>query len=338
MRSQHDTFILENIPMVLEDQGCCSLILSLQAALKYLGIPLDYDYLMGMSGAGFMFYADENSETSLWCEAQRHAQIAHVGDAVGFDTHTICCDKSLFDMDPEGHFYRIFGAEVAKSLKIGRPILAFGCLGNPEWEIIAGLENGRLLCRSMRNPQSGSGLADHIQPYEVNTSWPVMMITIGDIRERLNDLEAIARAIKKAIDMTLSSRRISNNESRADAAGLSIMGPDAFALWAKRLADKPTARAILGHQRVLKTLLDARISLKRFLRWVGLQQNAKHTPAVKSIENCFQETVDVLMSVDLSHEAMADSDSRQKVVQEIESLRAIEASAFMALEDLHKSL
>jgi len=50
--------VLERVPMISVDRGRCTLVLEMQAVLEYLGQSVDYDYLMGVSGAGFLFYVN----------------------------------------------------------------------------------------------------------------------------------------------------------------------------------------------------------------------------------------------------------------------------------------
>nr|HDM59324.1 hypothetical protein [Bacillota bacterium] len=58
MKSEGRSVVLERVPMISVDRGRCTLVLEMQAVLEYLGQSVDYDYLMGVSGAGFLFYVN----------------------------------------------------------------------------------------------------------------------------------------------------------------------------------------------------------------------------------------------------------------------------------------
>ena len=285
-----------------------------------------------LSGAGFMFYADSGqSNLEDWCETMRERYLSNLSAAIGLSLGLIEKDGPLFGKDPEHHFYRRFGSRVIESLEAGKPVLAYNCTNGQTWDIVSGFSNGRLLCRSVHDRTSPSGLIDRIQPYEPNASWPLRIVLIGDERDRPSSSDLIRSAIEAAIEI---GEGLHNGVDKAP-----VTGPTLLTVWADAVSQEPTSGEIRGHQRVRKTLIDARISLERFLRWVAMELGSRESKRIiDSVRKHFARSFEILMSTDISENTMADKGARQGIVERIRSLHATETSAFEALRELRREL
>lgn len=331
MSAEPKTAILKDVPMMPVDRGRCTLVLALQTALKFLGQTFDYDYLMGLSGAGYLFYANpEQPAVVEWCEAMRERWLHIISDAVGIELRLAEGDKTLFDTDPEKHFYTRFGKEVVESLDSRRPCLAYSCFEGPQWDIISGFSGGRLLCRSIHNPISPSGLIERIQPYEYNTLWPSRVVLIGQEKNVSPRDDLIRKSIEVGFEI---GRGLTNGEGSRP-----LTGPSALSVWADVLQKKHDHKAMKGHQRLRRTLIDSRISLERFLRWVQSEVGQELGPDVHFAREHFAKSFEVLMSIDISDDALAQETSRLKIADEIRLLEGTEAQAFEHLERVHEAM
>jgi len=326
-----ESLVLEGIPMMAKDQGCCTLILALQAALKFIGLPADYDYLMGVSGAGFMFWASsKHKDLGEWCEMMRERYICSLGDALGIEMSLVEPDEALFSQDAEKHFYTRFGSQVATSLEAKRPVLAYGCFEHAAWDVIAGFSHGRLLCRSICNKTSPSGLAEHIQPYDPNQLWPSKIILLGNTKPGLGQEETIRVSLEQSVQIG----RGLGHPSGKDA----VTGPAAIGLWARRLSGRQTEDAIAKHQRLRSVLIDARVSLERYLRWVSLHLGPEFETSLSKARQKFRETFETLASIDISPATLLEPNLRKQIAARIDALQASERAAFDSLEVVHSSL
>ena len=323
--------VLERVPMISVDRGRCTLVLAMQAVLEYLGQSVDYDYLMGVSGAGFLFYVNPKEPIAAkWCEAMRERWVHVVSDAVGLELRLMDTDEALLQHDPESHFYGAFGREVVESLEAGRPCLGFTCFEGPQWDIIAGFSEGRLLCRSIHNKTSSSGLIGHIQPYDSNELWPSKIILIGQKKSVSPRLEMIAKALEVGLEI---GRGICD-----DTGSGPLTGPLALSAWAELLLERTSPKDLAAHQKLRSTLIDSRISLERFLRWVETELGRELGPDVGRARRRFSESFRTLLTTDFTEETMADRDSWRKVIQRIRSLQEVESEAFGHLESVHNDL
>ena len=331
MKPAAKPIILKDVPMVPQDRGQCTLVLALQTALTYVGQTYDYDYLMGVSGAGFLFYVNpEQPAVVEWCETLRDRWLHVTSEAVGRELRLVDVDEALFHSDPEKHFYARFGKDVIASLEARRPCLAYTCFEGPQWDIISGFSEGRLLCRSIHNPISSSGLIDQIQPYEHNTLWPSKIVLIGQEKSIGSRLDLIRRSIEVGLEI---GRGLTD-----DAGKTPFAGPSAMSVWADLLHEEPDRKAIKGHQRLMKTLIDARISLERFLRWVQAEAPRELGPDVRFARNQFTRSFETLMSIDITEETLAEEGSRLRIADDIRSLEGIETQAFNCLEIVHEGM
>ena len=331
MSAEPKTTILKDVPMMPVDPGRCTLVLALQTALKFLGQAFDYDYLMGLSGAGYLFYANPEQPAVIeWCEAMRERWLHIISDAVGIELRLAEGDRTLFDSDPEKHFYAQFGKAVTDSLDSRRPCLAYSCFEGPQWDIISGFSGGRLLCRSIHNPISPSGLIERIQPYEYNTLWPSRVIVLGQEKTVCPRADLIRRSIEVCFEI---GRGLTDGEGNRP-----LTGPSALGVWADVLQKEHNHKAMKGHQQLRRTLIDSRISLERFLRWVQAEVGQEFGPDVHFARKHFAKSFEILMSIDISDEAMAQEASRLKIADDIRSLEETEARAFGHLERVHEGM
>ncbi|MBN1592839.1 MAG: hypothetical protein JW941_06270 [Candidatus Coatesbacteria bacterium] len=316
----HDPIMLDNLPMIAADRGKCSLILALQAALRYLGHVHDYDYLMGLSGAGFIFYADPRKpNVAEWADMMRDHWLDAISDATGRTISALAADGDHFERDPGDHFRARFAESIRGNLESGLPSLAYGCFETAHWDIISGVSEGRLLLRSLHNQTSSTGLIDRIQPYEQNTTWPSKIILIG-AEKPLSDSPSL---IRRSIEIGLEVGGIA-----CSTDDFQVTGPSAFKAWADILLNGRNCAPDEAHQHLRAVLLDARISLERFLRWVQSELPYEIGKEIKLARAQFAKSYEVLLSMSITKSDLGQDDRRSKIAHDIISLKEIEAEAF----------
>ncbi len=151
---QKESIMLENVPRVVQgDPGDLSrpsrahaMYAALENAMRILGEPYDYDFLMGVSGHAFRLMIHEGG---VYIEppddGQGHYFRYHTLGAVGFQkkggTHAWCTEKPDEDT----------AAEIRASLDQGIPVLKYHRF--PQWGVIIGYEDGDFIVNAHNGKQ-----------------------------------------------------------------------------------------------------------------------------------------------------------------------------------------
>ena len=122
--------VLEGVPKIGYVTHLCPLPGSLYAVMEYLGDPVAYEYLMGITGAAFRraWHRDDGGNVDLGYFGPEVYRRAAFG--LQYELRTVPRDKQQMI------------AALRESLSHGRPVIAFGIVGPPEAGIVAGLSQG----------------------------------------------------------------------------------------------------------------------------------------------------------------------------------------------------
>ncbi len=122
--------VLEGVPKVGYGIHLCPFPSSLYGVMQYLGDPVEYDYLMGVTGAAFrrLWNRDDGGNVSVECLAPTPYRLA--AKALGYEFREVPRDREQMLV------------AIRESIARGRPLIAFGIVGPPEAGIVAGYDKG----------------------------------------------------------------------------------------------------------------------------------------------------------------------------------------------------
>jgi len=240
--------ILEGVPKVGYGVHLCPIPGSLYAVMEYLGDPVEYDYLMGVTGAAFrrLWNRDDGGNVDLGYLAPE--VFRHAAEGLGYDLRIVPRDKGKML------------AAIRESLTRGRPAIAFGIIGPPEAGIVTGYSKGGEVLHGWSYFQDGK-----LPGYYEEPDWfakfsrfaqapdaglgpvgdePVGLVVVGDKDrwQRASRRDILVSALKWAVDLERTAKRPNLPEH--------ISGLAAYEAWAKALevdADYPADNAeVLG--------------------------------------------------------------------------------------------
>lgn len=146
--------VLEGVPRAGYDTHLCPFPGSLYATMQYLGDPVSYEYLMGVTGAAFrrVWNRDDGGNVDLGYLGPEVYKRA--GDGIGYELRVIPRAKAPML------------AALRESLAQGRPAIAFGIIGPPEAGIVTGYSLGGEILHGWSYFQEGKPAG-----YYAETGW-----------------------------------------------------------------------------------------------------------------------------------------------------------------------
>ncbi len=332
------SLVLEHVPRLGFDIFMSPFPGSLHTLLTYLDEPVDYDMIMGFTGACFrrLWNRDDGGNVDL----------SYLGDepfrrvfwALGYDWEKIPVEKAAM----------IDG--IKRSLAQGKPAISFGILGPPEAGLVAGFdEDGEVL----RGWSYFQDWPEHEQPrdaYYTKRDWFETLdgnagkglILLGARRPRPDPRELLKSALEWAIDL----------ETRGTRPGLPnhVAGLAAYNAWADALevdADYPADDPQVLGVRVMVhgdqcTMSCERHNAAGFLRkMVGTVpdlpvETVEHLQAAADLYDA-DDRMSVLWpwGYDMGEDAqrgLAQPDARRQIAAEIRGVAEREAEAVAHLE------
>jgi hypothetical protein len=241
--------VLEDVPRIGYNVHLCPFPGSLFAVMKYLGDPVDYDYLMGITGAAFrrLWNRDDGGNVDLSYLAPEPYQRASLG--IGYELQIFPRKKG-----------RMLDA-LRESIAKGRPAIAFGIVGPPEAGIVTGYDQGGDVLTGWSYFQdnklpgyySEKGWFEKFARFEQapdaglgpRGTEPVGLVVVGD-KFRWpgpSQRELLISALQWAVDLARTAKRPNLPDH--------VSGLAAYEAWAKGLevdADYPA-----GDQKVMET-------------------------------------------------------------------------------------
>lgn len=253
--------VLEGVPAIGYYRHLCPFPGSLHAWLEYTGDPVDYDLLMGVSGAPFRrtWNRDDGGNIDLMYFApEPHTRALR---ALGYGWQEVMWgDRAALV------------AAIKESIARGCPVIAFGIVGPPEAGLVTGYDRDGDVLLGWSYFQEG--FPGRPEKYYEQADWyeradqngPYAAIIIGERGERQPPREVLASTLAWAIDLERTPLR----------AGIPdhVCGLTAYEAWASGLeidADYPPGNEevlalrtmIMGDQ---ATMLEERRTAARYLR------------------------------------------------------------------------
>ena len=241
--------VLEGVPKIGYGVHLCPIPGSLYAVMQYIGDPVEYDYLMGVTGAAFrrLWNRDDGGNVDLGYLAPD--VFRHAAEGLQYDLRTVPRDKD-----------RMLAA-VRESIARGRPVIVLGIIGPPEAGIVTGYSRGGEVLHGWSYFQDGK-----LPGYYEEADWfakfsrfaqapdaglgrvgdePVGLLVVGDKDrwQRASKRDILISSLKWAVDLERTAKRpnLPNH----------VSGLAAYEAWAQGLevdADYPA-----GNAEVLRT-------------------------------------------------------------------------------------
>jgi hypothetical protein len=195
-----DRCILEGVPKVGYHTHLCPFPGSLYAVLQYIRDPVDFDYLMGVTGAAFrrVWDKDDGGNVDLmyfWPEPHQR-----IFKALRYEFRTV------------GHADKGEMIEAVKdSITQGKPLISFGIIGPPEAGVVAGYSKDGQVLHGYSYFQEGD-----VQGYYEKADWfetmgrgsPYGFIVIGDKKTESGPTkrETLISTLEWAVDLARKPR------------------------------------------------------------------------------------------------------------------------------------
>jgi len=325
--------ILQGIPRIGYDIHLCPFPGALDAYLKYVGDPQDYDYLMGITGAAFRRLWNRDDGGNIDLSHLGDGPFRRVFDILGYEWRQVPAEKQAMIQ------------AIKTSLAQGRPAISFGIIGPPEAGLVTGYaEDGAVLygwSYFQDQRERYYEQRDWFETMSINKDRSKSLILVGDrLPARPAAREVLVTSLEWALDLARTAHRANLPEH--------LCGLAAYDAWADALevdADYPAnnggtmgARIMIhGDQYVM---IEERHEAARFLRrmkTVAPRAAADHLEAAAALYNQVGDSVTLLWPWPIdpgagAMQALADARTRRALARHVRAARDKEAEAVEHLE------
>lgn len=344
------TALLEGVPRIGYGVHLCPLPGSLYAALCYLGDPVDYNYLMGVSGAAFrrLWNRDDGGNVDLGYLAPE--VFRRLAFALQYELREVPRDREKMI------------AAVRESVGRGRPVIAFGIIGPPEAGLVTGYSQDGEVLHGWSYFQDGkqagyyaeAGWFEKFKRFEQAPDAglgpktpPVGLLVLGDKnRWREGDArEILIRSLHWAVDLARTAARPNLPDH--------VSGLAAYEAWAKGLevdADYPAdnrqvleTRAMVHCDQVV--MLHERTAAAAFLRLMAREvpEAATELAAAAALYDQVAAKAGEVWKwghwmEPAAQQALADGARRREFAARVREAGALESLAVQRLEAALKAL
>ncbi len=192
---------------------------SLTVALQFLGEPYDYFDLMGLSTAAFNLKFH-----TAWCPSSPDDSIGpystYIADALGFNlTFYHLLEKGKKKNKKTNLYKNEMLKLIQKEITENRPVLAIDLISPPDWGVITGFEDDKLLGRTYH---------DTSKDYSISKNFPWVIMTLKPNKEAPILLDSIYSSLKNAVKL-FYTETIDTHYT---------CGLKAYEYWIKELRDK----------------------------------------------------------------------------------------------------
>jgi DNA-binding transcriptional ArsR family regulator len=268
--------VLEGVPRLGWGKDIeCTFFGALDATLRFLGEPVDYVYLMGVSAAAFRLSFNQPD----WCPSSADAAVNEIYiqqplKAIGYKGES-------FNTENAGQ--KEINQRIRDEIDKGIPVVAIDLVQVADWGVVTGYQNGKLLCRSYWDKGDEYSVAEK-EPWiilKIEKSGPIPPRTKGT-RE----------SIKLAVDL-----------SRRKEIGTYANGLAAYDAWIRdlenealfsKMDDATFMRYWHVNGWIYDSLFDARLAASRYLQSVKKEFAAKEREAVNDAAQRFENIMKTL--------------------------------------------
>lgn len=324
--------VLEGVPRVGYAVHLCPFPGSLSSVLSYLGDPVDYDYIMGVSGACFrrVWNRDDGGNVDLmYFEPEPYERILR---ALGYQFRTVPrSDKAAMV------------AAIKESIAEGRPVLSTVLVGPPEVSVVTGYDadGETLIGWSYFQDAALPGYCEVPGWFEQLQGGPkVGLIILG---ERKGPIPATRETLLSSLEWTVDLARTETRPSIPDH----ILGLAAYDGWADGLevdADYPSAdETVLATRAMVHgdqcVMLSERRSAAAYLRHMAVEVPEVAEP-LEDAARLYGEVADLTPRAwpwdqglgPAASKGLADAAARHRIAETVRAARGREAEAIGFLE------
>jgi len=261
--------VLEGVPPLGWGKNIeCTFFGALDATLRFLGEPVDYVYLMGVSAAAFRLRFHQPD----WCPSSPDAALDETYGqqalkSIGYSGQFISTETAS-----QEEINRITREEIMK----GIPVVSIDLVRVPDWGVVTGYQGSTFLCRSYY---------DEGNEYSAAEKEPWAILKLEKIRSKPDRLESIRQSFKLAVELA--------NKKQIDhyANGLA-----AFDAWIRDLENEAMFRKLdeatfrrYWHVNgwVYDSLFDARLAAAKYLQRVEKESSGNEREAISEAARRF---------------------------------------------------
>jgi hypothetical protein len=327
--------VLAGVPRIGYDVRLCPFPGSLSACLAYMGAPVDYDYVMGVTGAAFRRFwnRDDGGNIDLFYLGVRPAQ--RILDALGYEWRVVPPEKPAMI------------EAIKESIGRGVPVIVFGIIGPPEAGLVTGYADDGETLYGWSYFQEGRDAcyekSDWFETMEKGTHANEGAIVIGEPKAvRPTERQVYIDALRQAVELECASTWPDVPDHTAGLAAY-VGWADGLEVDADYPADNP---GILGLRMMVHgdqcCMLEERGNAAAFLRQaaVVLPEAAAQLEAAADLYAQVQQygsrtwPWDYTMGPE-NQQRLADPAARREIAAAIREAARLEAQA---VEQLQKAL
>jgi len=270
-----DSGVLAGVPRVGYDRRSCTFAGSVESVLTYLGDPVDYDYVMGVSGLAFRRLWERDNPGNVGPLLFAPECVRRTFWALGYGFEIVSYRRGRD---------ALLGA-LRRSLDEGRPVIGSGIVGPPECEVIAGYSEGGTVLHGWSYFQECGSEEYYARPHWFeNAFWgnDVGVITLGPkgTEPLPAPRDVLVSSLRWAIELERSPKRPTCPDH--------VNGLAAYGAWADALeidADYPTDEAQTMELRQTVLIDHAAMTCERHSAAAFLRQMARVVPEVAATLN-----------------------------------------------------
>ncbi len=323
--------VLGGVPKIGYQKRFCPFPGALEALMEYIGDPVDYDFLMGVTGAAFRRFWEKDDGGNVDLMYLEPEPYRRALEELGYEYRHIPRERDAMLQ------------AIKQSISNGRPVISFGIVGPPEAGLITGYDrDGEVLIGwSYFQQDTWPGTFEQPDWHQKQDPNSLGLVVVED-KDRwftANKRDTLVRALKWAIDLSRTPTRT--------CAPKHVSGLAAYAAWAAALevdADYPSDDpGVLDTRHMVQcdqaVMVEERGNAARFLR-----QMAEAAPEVADDLNAAAELYEKVgqeagpvypWGENWKRPDLADPAVRREIARHVRAAAELEAQA---VEHLEKAL
>ena len=306
-----------------------------QMALTCCGVACDYDTLAGDSGLAFILQTDSGHkpygadvpELDLgWWPLDEWGgmlRLEFLCRVYGIRMHRLPLPMEDHKSDAAKAFDRYCRGAIIECLQAERPVVCV--TGGCDIFVITGLDDGT-------PPLLGQLSCDTNRQVKRVDQYPWWVVTMGDMHEPINRLQADTEAIAFACD--LHHERFGRDIPGCvpQHAAVKSSGKDSFALWAQVLRDGRCGPHVYSAN-VVGCMRRNRRSVPPYLRQMATRHGSAVASRLLAAAEIYESVLAKLGTADTSKEAFANAAGREALAHLVDEVAVMEGQAVGELTD-----
>jgi hypothetical protein len=298
----------------------------MSAILSHLGTDLSYDRIMGLSGVAFILQVDTSGpylpghelDVAWWPNDDWGFEVGLpvLTKAAGWEISKLSANMEAYRADPAAEYDRVFSAVINRSLREGKPVLAYGFVGTATDQQSPPLLGYGTREKSTQYGQQQTRIGRH----------PWHLYVLGD---------EIPTGSTRDVDLASLHHIIALFNEQAqetDAPKTRFSGQRAWVEWLRLLRSGSAC-----DNNMLIHLRYNRRSAVSYLRDMVTRHEGATATHISAAADVYQRIVEEATRVDLPYHRVKNGDDEQSVRSEytamVEGISTLEAQAVAELEE-----